>query len=114
MNEEEKKIVEHLKKTSKDRIIPLDDEILIAINLIEKLQKENESLKKDIYILSDVPQWLKYYWVGRKERDNEWIQKIKEEIGKLEEMNVDGEIFTTAVNFAILTLQELIEEREEK
>lgn len=77
-------------------------------------EKENESLKKDIYILSDVLQWLKYYWVGRKERGNEWIQKIKEEIGKLEEMNVDGEIFTTAVNFAILTLQELIEEREEK
>lgn len=46
MNEEEKKAVEHLKETSKDRmIIPLDDEILIAVNLIEKLQKENEELK---------------------------------------------------------------------
>lgn len=48
MNEEEKKVVEHLKKTSKDRtIIPLDDEILIAVNLIEKLQKENEELKSE-------------------------------------------------------------------
>lgn len=47
MNEEEKKVVEHLKKTSKDRtIIPLDDEILIVLNLIEKLQKENEKYKQ--------------------------------------------------------------------
>ena len=46
MNKEEKKAVEHLKETSKDRIIiPLDDEILIAVYLIEKLQKENEELK---------------------------------------------------------------------
>ena len=48
MNEEENKVVEHLKKTSKDRtIIPLDDEILIAVNLIEKLQKENENLSRE-------------------------------------------------------------------
>lgn len=48
MNEEEKEVVEHLKKTSKDRmIIPLDDEILIAVNLIEKLQKENENLSRE-------------------------------------------------------------------
>lgn len=45
MNEEEKKVVEHLKETSKDRmIIPLDDEILIAVNLIEKQQKQIEEL----------------------------------------------------------------------
>lgn len=54
MNEEEKEVVEHLKKTSKDRmIIPLDDEILIAVNLIEKLQKENEELKADNYELNN-------------------------------------------------------------
>ena len=47
MNEEEKKVVEHLKETSKDRIIiPLDDEILIAVYLIEKLQKKNEKYKQ--------------------------------------------------------------------
>ena len=49
MNEEEKKVVEHLKKTSKGRtIIPLDDEILIAVNLIEKLQKENGEYSKQL------------------------------------------------------------------
>ncbi len=42
------------------------------------------------------------------------IQKIKDKIGTLKKTNVIGEIFTTAVNFAILILQELIEEREEK
>lgn len=59
MNEEEKKVVEHLKETSKDRmIIPLDDEILIAVNLIEKLQKENEQLHKSILegiIIENIP-----------------------------------------------------------
>lgn len=59
MNEEEKKVVEHLKETSKDRmIIPLDDEILIAVNLIEKLQKENEQLQKSILegiIIENIP-----------------------------------------------------------
>lgn len=49
MNEEEKKVVEHLKETSKDRmIIPLDDEILIAVNLIEKQQKQIEKLIKEL------------------------------------------------------------------
>lgn len=49
MNKEEKEAVEHLKETSKDRmIIPLDDEILIAVNLIEKLQKENAELKNEL------------------------------------------------------------------
>lgn len=42
------------------------------------------------------------------------IQKVKDKIETLKKTNVNGEIFTTAVNFAILTLQELIEEREEK
>ena len=42
------------------------------------------------------------------------IQKIKNTIETLKKTNVNGEIFTTAVNFAILILQELIEEREEK
>ena len=41
-------------------------------------------------------------------------QKVKDKIDELKIMNVDGEVFTTAVNFAILTLQELLEESEEK
>ena len=37
-------------------------------------------------------------------------KKIEDEIKKLKEMNVGGEVFTTAVNFAIKILQELLEE----
>ena len=40
--------------------------------------------------------------------------KNKRKDRNIKKTNVNGEIFTTAVNFAILTLQELIEEREEK
>ena len=35
--------------------------------------------------------------------------KIKAEIEKLKDMKVDGEVFTTAVNFAIKELQSLLE-----
>ena len=75
MNEEEKKVVEHLKETSKDRmIIPLDDEILIAVNLIEKLQKENEELKADNYELNNIITDL---------LENIPIQKVKDKIERI-------------------------------
>ena len=71
MNEEEKKVVEHLKKTSKGRtILPLDDEILIAVNLIEKLQKENEQLQTE---------------VNRLKEDNEKYQELELQILESEE-----------------------------
>ena len=38
--------------------------------------------------------------------------KIKAEIKELKEMKVDGEVFTTAVNFAIKELQSLLEKEE--
>ena len=37
--------------------------------------------------------------------------KIKAEIEELKNMKVDGEVFTTAVNFGIKVLQSLLEER---
>ena len=48
------------------------------------------------------------------QKETVWKQKVKDEIKELKEMKVDGEVFTTSVDFAILILQELIEEREEK
>lgn len=85
MNEEEKKVVEHLKKTSKNRtIIPLDDEILIAVNLIEKLQKENEELKNKLLdtlegqkvIKEETPQYIKENYIP--------IQQIKDTIDRID------------------------------
>lgn len=47
MNDEEIKVIEHLKKVAEERtIIPLDDEIAIVLNLIEKQKAEIEN--KDI------------------------------------------------------------------
>ena len=37
--------------------------------------------------------------------------KIKEQLIELDNMKVDGEVFTTAVNFAKKILQELLEEK---
>ena len=113
MNEEEKKVVEHLKETSKDRmIIPLDDEILIAVNLIEKLQKENEELKADNYELNNrITDLL----------ENIPIQKVKDKI-KEEKMPLtivggirNKKILEYGISLGRMqVLQELIEEREEK
>ena len=110
MNEEEKKVVEHLKETSKDRmIIPLDDEILIAVNLIEKLQKENEELKADNYELNNrITDLL----------ENIPVQKIKDKIEelnnisnaeKLEDIMIGGNY--TITELVQYVLQELIEGR---
>lgn len=85
MNEEEKEVVEHLKKTSKDRmIIPLDDEILIAVNLIEKLQKENEELgisNKYTIHLTD-KQYNAVIENAQNDINQKWIQKVKDKIEK--------------------------------
>lgn len=113
MNEEEKKVVEHLKETSKDRmIIPLDDEILIAVNLIEKLQKENEELKADNYELNNrITDLL----------ENISIQKVKDKI-KEEKMPLtivggirNKKILEYGISLGRMqVLQELIEESEKK
>lgn len=89
MNKEEKKIVEHLKKTSKDRtIIPLDDEILIAVNLIEKLQKENEKLKEENEYNKLLLDMNNNFTIDKKNGNYKWnvieIQKIKD---KMEQLN---------------------------
>lgn len=58
MNEEEKKAIEELSKKAvicnyEERDYPnmicFKKDMIIALNLIEKLQKENEELKKDYY-----------------------------------------------------------------
>ena len=139
MNEEEKKVVEHLKKTSKNRtIIPLDDEILITVNLIEKLQKENEELKNKLLdtlegqkvIKEETPQYIKENYIPI-QQIKDTIDRIDYDIKKTKEIiSKNTNIYATyrkndyqivrlrAMNTKSLDikkrLQELIEEREEK
>lgn len=49
-------------------------------NLIKGYRELEENHKK----LSENPEWLKHYWIGRKEVDELWKSKIKEKIDKLE------------------------------
>ncbi len=48
--------------------------------------------------------------VGTKREREYWKNKIEKEIEELKNMNVDGEVFKTSVNFATKVLQELFEE----
>lgn len=54
MNDEEIKVIEHLKKVAEERtIIPLDDEIAIVLNLIEKQKAEIEKKYKMIDLMAN-------------------------------------------------------------
>ena len=114
MNEEEKKAIEELSKKavickyeSRDypNMICFKKDMIIVLNLIEKLQKENEELKADNYELNNrITDLL----------ENIPVQKVKD---KIEEIQEEGYwLFTTDRDSdkCVEVLQELIEEREEK
>ena len=106
MNEEEKKVVEPLKETSKDRIIiPLDDEILIAVYLIEKLQKENEELKE----INNELEAEKNEAIRRYNFETIPIQKVKD---KIEELNqyYKKEIYPNLYQWRDITITEHYDE----
>ena len=118
MNEEERKVVEHLKETSKDRtIIPIDDEILIAVNLIEKLQKENEELEE----INNELEAEKNEAIRRYNFETIPIKKVKDKIEYLEdyiEENSDeqgywGNINPDVIYGQIEILEEILKESEE-
>lgn len=121
MNEKEKKAIEELSKKAiicnyEERDYPnmicFKKDMIIALNLIEKLQKENEELKADNYELNNrITDLL----------ENIPIQKVKDKI-KEEKMplTIAGGIRNKkTLEYGISlgrmqVLQELIEEREEK
>ena len=111
MNEEEKKAVEHLKETSKDRIIiPVDDEILIAVYLIEKLQKENEELEE----INNELEAEKNEAIRRYNFETISIQKVKDKIEELNKAYEDskdenGESEYYYPDYTIRVLEELLE-----
>ena len=80
---------------------------------IEKLQKENEESKD---LIAHKNEYTKKLEKDLFENCSNYViskQKIKDKIEELKRMKVEGEAFTTAVNFAILILQELLEESED-
>lgn len=108
MNEEEKKAIEYLDKYTKWETYGernLEKDIMTALNLIEKLQKENEELKADNYELNNrITDLL----------ENIPVQKVKD---KIEEIQEEGYwLFTTDRDSdkCVEVLQELIEERKVK
>ena len=136
MNEDEKKAVEFLKENLLN-YEEIDTSILLDINskhktllnLIEKLQKENKYMHSELdKQQTKINKYAKENELAKQEliknsniadeknqllKENQQLKKqIKDKIDELKIINVDGEMFTTAVNFAILTLQELIKERE--
>ena len=81
MNEEEKQAVEFVKKRTKElkKYAKRENELVyddIILNLIEKLQKENEELKADNYELNNRISDL---------LENIPIQKVKDKIKELDE-----------------------------
>ena len=140
MNEEEKKAIDELSKKAvicnyEERDYPsmicFKKDMLIALNLIEKLQKENEELNKENEHNKLLLNLNNNFTIDKKNGNYKWnvieIQKIKD---KIKELNSRIEIYWKYVQQGIETdvewvdnvadrqtvkvLQELIEEREEK
>ena len=51
---------------------------------IENLIKGYRELEESHKTLSENPEWLKHYWIGRKEVDDYWKSKIREKIEELD------------------------------
>ena len=103
MSEEEKKEYEELKSLLYTGTISQYGKRKL-IEIIEKQSKEIEELKEKRFTLFDTT--IK---ATIKINDKKWEDKIKAEIEELKNMKVDGEVFTTAVNFGIKVLQSLLE-----
>ena len=120
MNEEEKNAIEYLKNRLYGNedckyIDVAQEDLRVFIKLIEKLQKENEELKKSKITYEKVRD------IQEKNKnivDNEYIpkQKVKDKIEELNKKEIDAERFNERLTYRYQkqVLQELIEERGEK
>lgn len=125
MNEEEKKAIEKFKFCGGNFVLDKESS-KVVLNLIEKLQKENEELKENdnkytIHLTDE--QYNKVIEIVQNDIKQKWIQKVKD---KIEELKKEGNYRTIdnpygrvhfmaeGCDYKIQVLQELIEEREEK
>ena len=127
MNEEEKNAIEELSKKAvicnyEERDYPnmicFKKDMIIVLNLIEKLQKENEELKEENEYNKLLLELNNNFTIDKKTGNYKWnvieIQKIKD---KIEELNKEIKSCTEIdAIFKIKQeqiLQELLEESEE-
>ena len=126
MSEEERKAVEILntfelrRKTKNYKEISLEDSqsVEIVLNLIEKLQKENEEVKRLIAHKNEYTKKLEEDLFENAENYVISKQKVKDKIRHYQELQ-DNYIkkydeINEGLQAMINALQELIEEREEK
>ena len=145
MNEEEKKAIQMLDKFITEHKFynikhsdNLEDNIEIVLNLIEKLQKENEKLKRLIAHKNEYTKKLEEDLFENAENYVILVQKVKDKIEELQKeyskldkqvdeyiKSVEKDVSTyyenkerisimQTLSYFIDTLQELIEEREGK
>ena len=97
----------------------LEDNIKIVLNLIEKLQKENEELKEENEYNKILLDMNNNFTIDKKTGNYKWnvieIQKVKDKIEEYKNMlktcnKVKDIDRIKAINERILELQELIEE----
>ena len=127
MNEEEKKAIEELSKKavickyeSRDypNMICFKKDMIIVLNLIEKLQKENEELKNDYENLNNSVV-VKNHCIKNSipiQKIKDKIEEYKNEIDKLYNQKVWNEPMDTIYNNRYVNyiniLQELLEKRQ--
>lgn len=81
MSEEEKKAVERMKQVLAKNVHTFINELEIVLNLVEKLQKENEELNKYTIHLTD-EQYKTVIDLAQNDINQQWIQKVKDKIEK--------------------------------
>ena len=125
MNEKEKNAIEEFRKQL--RLAINIDDVTTAIrndnaktilNLIEKLQKENEELNKHAIHLTD-EQYRTVIDLAQNDINKQWIQKVRDKIEELQngplKINENNKYYyeTEAYNKIIIqVLQELLEGRK--
>ena len=119
MNEEEKKAIDELSKKAvicnyEERDYPnmicFKKDMLIALNLIEKLQKENEELgisNKYTIHLTD-KQYNVVIENAQNDINQKWIQKVKDKISE-RQFELQQEYKDFEDDAILIVLQELIE-----
>lgn len=130
MNEEEKKAIEELSKKAlicnyEERDYPnmicFKKDMIIALNLIEKLQKENEELKEENEYNKILLDMNNNFTIDKKTRNYKWnvieIQKVKDKIEELNKAYEDskdenGESEYYYPDYTIRVLEELLESEE--